>query len=40
MAEIPATITGLVIANEWLDNIPVDVVEQTASGPGLCWSTQ
>jgi SAM-dependent MidA family methyltransferase len=35
VAEIPATMTGLVIANEWLDNIPVDVVEQTATGPRL-----
>ncbi|ADG90118.1 hypothetical protein TBS_15880 [Thermobispora bispora] len=34
-AELPGRITGLVIANEWLDNVPVDVVEQTASGPRL-----
>jgi SAM-dependent MidA family methyltransferase len=26
---VPAGITGLVMANEWLDNVPVDVVEQT-----------
>jgi SAM-dependent MidA family methyltransferase len=32
---LPARIDGLVIANEWLDNIPVDVVEQTPSGPRL-----
>ncbi|HEY0451377.1 SAM-dependent methyltransferase [Actinophytocola sp.] len=32
---IPASITGVVIANEWLDNIPVDVAEQTADGPRL-----
>jgi SAM-dependent MidA family methyltransferase len=29
----PDGIHGLVIANEWLDNIPVDLVEQTADGP-------
>jgi len=34
-ADLPATITGLVIANEWLDNIALDVVEQTATGPRL-----
>ena len=28
----PAAITGLVIASEWLDNIPLDVVELTAAG--------
>ncbi|MFI6509581.1 SAM-dependent methyltransferase [Streptosporangium sp. NPDC050855] len=31
----PDGICGLVIANEWLDNIPVDIVEQTATGPRL-----
>lgn len=31
----PAGITGLVIASEWLDNIPLDVVELTAAGPAL-----
>lgn len=31
-SEPPATITGLVIANEWLDNVPLDVVEQTPDG--------
>jgi SAM-dependent MidA family methyltransferase len=32
-AAIPKDITGLAIANEWLDNIPLDVAEQTADGP-------
>ncbi|MEO3874242.1 SAM-dependent methyltransferase [Nonomuraea sp. B12E4] len=32
---VPAGITGLAIANEWLDNVPLDVVEQTADGPRL-----
>ncbi|MFC4533733.1 SAM-dependent methyltransferase [Sphaerisporangium dianthi] len=32
---LPETITGLVIANEWLDNIPLDVAEQTPEGPRL-----
>ncbi|GAA2845270.1 SAM-dependent methyltransferase [Streptosporangium fragile] len=32
---VPDAIHGLVIANEWLDNVPVDVVEQTADGPRL-----
>jgi SAM-dependent MidA family methyltransferase len=31
-AELPESITGLVVANEWLDNVPVDVVEATESG--------
>ncbi len=30
--EIPP-VTGLLLANEWLDVIPVDVVQQTAAGP-------
>lgn len=30
---LPESITGLVVANEWLDNVPVDVVEQTPDGP-------
>ncbi|MGI5267882.1 SAM-dependent methyltransferase [Nonomuraea sp. CA-218870] len=34
-ARIPSGIRGLVIANEWLDNVPVDVAEQTADGPRL-----
>jgi SAM-dependent MidA family methyltransferase len=32
-AELPADISGLVIANEWLDNVPLDVVELTPDGP-------
>ncbi len=32
---LPEAVTGLVIANEWLDNIPLDVVEQTPQGPRL-----
>ncbi|MDP9848214.1 SAM-dependent methyltransferase [Streptosporangium lutulentum] len=32
---VPDAIHGLVIANEWLDNVPVDIVEQTADGPRL-----
>ncbi|MCE7002745.1 SAM-dependent methyltransferase [Kibdelosporangium philippinense] len=35
VAELPDEITGLVIANEWLDNIPVDVVELASDGPHL-----
>jgi SAM-dependent MidA family methyltransferase len=31
----PSGITGLVIATEWLDNVPLDVVELTASGPAV-----
>ncbi|MEU8249821.1 SAM-dependent methyltransferase [Nonomuraea sp. NPDC048916] len=34
-AVIPSGITGLAIANEWLDNIPLDVAEQTPDGPHL-----
>jgi SAM-dependent MidA family methyltransferase len=30
-----AGITGLVIASEWLDNVPLDVVELTAAGPAV-----
>lgn len=33
--EPPGSIRGLIVANEWLDNVPVDVVEQTAGGPRL-----
>jgi hypothetical protein len=34
-ASPPAAITGLVIASEWLDNIPLDVAELTRTGaPG------
>jgi len=32
-AELPERSTGLLVANEWLDNVPLDVVEQTADGP-------
>ncbi len=32
---MPGSVTGLVIANEWLDNVPIDVVELTADGPRL-----
>ena len=28
-------LTGLLIANEWLDDVPVDVVEGTPGGPRL-----
>jgi SAM-dependent MidA family methyltransferase len=31
--EVPEQITGMVVANEWLDNVPLDVVELTADGP-------
>ena len=31
----PAAITGLVIASEWLDNVPLDVAELTPDGPRL-----
>ena len=31
----PAGITGLVVASEWLDNVPLDVVELTAAGPAV-----
>jgi hypothetical protein len=31
--EPPARITGMVIANEWLDNVQIDVVERTPDGP-------
>nr|WP_042196011.1 SAM-dependent methyltransferase [Kibdelosporangium sp. MJ126-NF4]CEL22353.1 COG1565: Uncharacterized conserved protein [Kibdelosporangium sp. MJ126-NF4]CTQ89208.1 COG1565: Uncharacterized conserved protein [Kibdelosporangium sp. MJ126-NF4] len=34
-AELPERVDGLVIANEWLDNIPVDVVELATDGPRL-----
>jgi SAM-dependent MidA family methyltransferase len=33
VSELPESITGLVVANEWLDNVPVEVVQQTADGP-------
>ncbi|GGS75447.1 hypothetical protein GCM10010156_37840 [Planobispora rosea] len=31
----PEEIHGLVVANEWLDNVPVDIAEQTPQGPRL-----
>lgn len=31
--DLPGDITGMVIANEWLDNVPIDIVEQTPAGP-------
>jgi SAM-dependent MidA family methyltransferase len=34
-AEPPGRITGLAVASEWLDNVPLDVVELTAAGPVL-----
>ncbi|GAA4574592.1 SAM-dependent methyltransferase [Planotetraspora kaengkrachanensis] len=34
-SSVPATVEGLVVANEWLDNIALDVAEQTQSGPRL-----
>ncbi|MBG6086207.1 SAM-dependent methyltransferase [Actinomadura viridis] len=30
---LPDAVTGMVIANEWLDNVPIDVVEQGPDGP-------
>lgn len=34
-ASPPPAITGLAVASEWLDNIPLDVVELTAAGPAV-----
>ncbi len=34
-AALPARISGLVIASEWLDNIPVDVAELAPDGPRI-----
>jgi SAM-dependent MidA family methyltransferase len=31
----PSRLTGLVIASEWLDNVPLDVAELTADGPRI-----
>jgi SAM-dependent MidA family methyltransferase len=31
--DLPDGVTGMVIANEWLDNVPLNVVELTAHGP-------
>lgn len=33
--DLPSDIAGVVLANEWLDNIPLDVVERTADGHRL-----
>ncbi|WP_368367134.1 SAM-dependent methyltransferase [Actinomadura sp. WMMA1423] len=30
--DLPARVTGLVVANEWLDNVPLDVAERTPDG--------
>lgn len=30
--DLPANVTGLLIANEWLDNVPCDVAESTSAG--------
>ena len=35
--ELPPHITGLVVANEWLDTIPLDVAVTTTTGPRLVW---
>ena len=32
-SELPEGAVGLLVANEWLDNVPVDVVEVAADGP-------
>jgi len=34
-ASPPPAITGLVVASEWLDNVPLDVVELSEAGPVL-----
>lgn len=34
VGELPP-VTGLLVANEWLDDVPLDVVELTAAGPRL-----
>jgi SAM-dependent MidA family methyltransferase len=31
-SDLPAEVTGLIIANEWLDNVPCDVAEATREG--------
>ncbi len=33
--EVPDGVRGLVVANEWLDNVPFELVEQTPGGPRL-----
>jgi SAM-dependent MidA family methyltransferase len=35
LAVPPEGITGLVVASEWLDNVPLEVVQLTAAGPAL-----
>jgi SAM-dependent MidA family methyltransferase len=35
LAELPATEGALVVANEWLDDVPLEVVELTRDGPRL-----
>ncbi|GAB3666399.1 SAM-dependent methyltransferase [Actinocorallia lasiicapitis] len=37
--EPPTRITGLIMANEWLDNVPVDIAELTPDGPRLLLVT-
>ncbi|CAM5267740.1 hypothetical protein SCANM63S_02787 [Streptomyces canarius] len=32
LSELPDAVTGLLFANEWLDNVPVDVVEVDSAG--------
>ncbi|MFE2062051.1 SAM-dependent methyltransferase [Streptomyces sp. NPDC059467] len=32
LTEVPRTVTGLLFANEWLDNVPVDVAEVDPAG--------
>ena len=32
-SDLPPGLDALVVANEWLDNVPVDVVEMTSAGP-------
>ncbi|MFE4965393.1 SAM-dependent methyltransferase [Streptomyces sp. NPDC056660] len=32
LTELPRTVTGLLFANEWLDNVPVDVAEVDSAG--------
>ena len=40
VAELPP-VTGLLVANEWLDDVPLDVVELDPGRPaGWCWSTR
>ena len=34
-SEVPTGAVGLVVANEWLDDVPVDVVVATADGPRM-----